>query len=102
MKNHKQPWKKENINESFKALHRRLLTQDDVVFTDFENNAIDGFFYGKITVSPRHVSYPLLCRYEAKIAGLLGNAGFATKEVFWDIKCDAVHIGFTASAREIK
>lgn len=79
-----------------------LTFKDDVIFADFENDAIDGLFYGKIAVSPRHVNYPLLCRYEAKIAGLLGNAGFATKEVFWDIKCDAVHIGFMASALEIK
>lgn len=86
------------IDRQFAKLHVKMLCKSNVVFDNFKGDAEDGFFCGHIEVSPRYVNYPLLCEYDAKIAELLGNAGFAVQEVAWDIKTAAQYIGFMASA----
>lgn len=95
----KQKWySKDFINRQFVKLHVKMLSKSDVVFDNFKGDSVDGFFCGHIKVSPRYVNYPLLCRYDAKIAALLGKAGFAVQEVVWDIKTAEQNIGFMASA----
>lgn len=98
----KQKWhSKDFINRQFVKLHVKMLSKSDVVFDNFKGDAEDGFFCGHIKVSPRYVNYPLLCRYDAKIAALLGKAGFAVQEVAWDIKPAEQNIGFMVSATPV-
>lgn len=100
MKNSKW-YSKEFIDRQFAALHVKMLSKSDIVFDNFNGDAEDGFFFGHIEVSPRYVNYPLLCEYDAKIAALLGKAGFAVQKVEWDIKTASKNIDFTVSATPI-
>lgn len=100
MKNIK-PYSKEYLHSQMATFYRRRLCEPSVVFDNLKNGKKDGFFGGHIKVSPRYASYPIFCKYEAKIARLLGNAGFAVKEVSWKIKTTSDRIGFTVFANEI-
>lgn len=95
----KQKWySKDFINRQFVKLHINMLSKSDVVFDNFKGDAEDGFFCGHIKVSPRYVNYPLLCKYDAKIAALLGKTGFAVQEVVWSVKTATQNIEFMVSA----
>lgn len=94
----KQPYSKD-VSESTNVQKQNLKKQD-VIFDDIVEIS-DSYCMGHIELKPQFITVAVLKRYEEKITTILGDAGYATESICWDINFNNQNVDFTAYTKII-